>query len=189
MDNNCNGDIDRFTYDPHFGGYATQVKIPEQWTFKIPAGMPLDKIPPLLCAGLTCFAPLRRHSKAGMSCAVVGIGGLGHLGVMYAVKMGMKVTAVSMSDSKKKLAIEELGAFGYINLGDSKEKQTFENTKYDIVLNTGLLHDISGLLTAVKSGGILIQVGLPDASKKMEFPHNNLVGGSKSIIGSLVGSR
>lgn len=57
------------------------------------------------------------------------------------------------------------------------------------MLNTGLLHDISGLLAAVKSGGILIQVGLPDASKKMEFPHNNLVGGSKSIVGSLVGSR
>ena len=81
------------------------MKVPEQWTFKIPDGMPLEKIPPLLCAGLTCFAPLRRYSKAGMTCAVVGIGGLGHLGVMYAAKMGMKVTAVSTGDSKRKLAL------------------------------------------------------------------------------------
>ena len=67
--------------------------------------MPLEKIPPLLCAGLTVFAPLQEVARAGKTCAVVGIGGLGHLGVMYSVKMGMETTAVSTGDSKKKLAM------------------------------------------------------------------------------------
>ena len=70
-------------YDFHFGGYATHIQLPARMTFHIPEGMPLEKISPLLCAGVTVFAPLKRwfdeKGKKGMKIGVFGIGGLGHL--------------------------------------------------------------------------------------------------------------
>lgn len=85
-----------YTYDAgYFGGFATHMQVDHNWVFKLPQGLinRLHDIPPLLCAGITVYAPLKRYWKAGITCAVIGIGGLGHLGVQFANKMGMTVTA------------------------------------------------------------------------------------------------
>ena len=71
-------------YDPKFGGYATSITVNEAFTFKIPDAIPSEVAGPLLCAGVTTFAPLQRFVKAGMKVGVVGIGGLGHMGLQYA---------------------------------------------------------------------------------------------------------
>lgn len=83
-----------FTYgEGWFGGYASHMQLDSNWAWPIPKGIPLDKAAPLLCAGLTVYSPIKRHGKAGDQCAVIGIGGLGHLAVQYASKLGMIVTA------------------------------------------------------------------------------------------------
>lgn len=104
-------------YDPYFGGYCTHIQLPESHTFLIPSNLPSEYAPPLLCAGVTVYAPLARVGKAGVTCAVVGIGGLGHLAVMYANKLGMKVTAFTTSFNREK-DLKELGA---INLSHSTD--------------------------------------------------------------------
>lgn len=82
-----------FLYGNYFGGYATHLQIDHNWVFVVPKGMRIEAIPPLLCAGVTVFAPLKRYQKVGATCAIIGIGGLGHLAIQYANKLGMKVTA------------------------------------------------------------------------------------------------
>lgn len=84
-----------FLYGDHFGGYATHMQIDHNWAIKIPEALHnrLHEIPPILCAGVTTYAPLKRYAKAGGTCAIVGIGGLGHLAIQYANKLGMTVTA------------------------------------------------------------------------------------------------
>lgn len=124
-DDNLCYKINKRTYDPYFGGYATEVKLSENWTFKIPEGMDLKRLSPILCAGITCYAPLSEHAKPGYKCAVVGIGGLGHMGVQFAVSMGMEVTAVSGSDDKEELCLKKLGAHHFLNISDKKGKQQF----------------------------------------------------------------
>lgn len=92
-----------FTYgEGWFGGYATHVQIEHHWAWPIPKNLPLDKAAPLLCAGLTVYVPIKRHGHSGDRCAVLGIGGLGHLAVQYASKLGMKVTAFTTKPDKKK---------------------------------------------------------------------------------------
>jgi len=82
-------------------------------TFKIPDGMPLEKISPLLCAGVTVFAPLKRwfdeKGKPGMKIGVFGIGGLGHLALQYANKLGLEVTAFTTSFNRE-AELKSLGA-------------------------------------------------------------------------------
>ncbi len=85
--NLCNERV--FLYGEHFGGYASHMQIDENWVFHIPVGMDITKMPPLLCAGITTYAPIKRYQKVGGTCAVIGIGGLGHLAVQYANKLGM----------------------------------------------------------------------------------------------------
>lgn len=84
--NLCNDRI--FLYGEYFGGYASHMQIDENWVFHIPAGIDITIMPPLLCAGITTYAPIKRYQKVGGSCAVIGIGGLGHLAVQYANKLG-----------------------------------------------------------------------------------------------------
>ena len=77
-----------FLYGTYFGGYSSHMQIDENWVFHIPQGMDITTMPPLLCAGVTTYAPAKRYQKIGASCAVIGIRGLGHLAVQYANKLG-----------------------------------------------------------------------------------------------------
>lgn len=119
----CNKKI--FTYNSlypdgqwAFGGYQNKVRVNNEWAFVIPEGMDPAAASPLLCAGVTVFAPLRRHFKTGMHVGVVGVGGLGHLALQYASKIGAaSVTAISSSPRKKDDAIK-LGATNFLVSSD-----------------------------------------------------------------------
>lgn len=102
---------------PKFGGFATHVQAPAKWAFLLPPTIPENVAPPLLCAGITMFAPLKRYNQPGVECAIIGIGGLGHLGIMFASKMGMKTTAVSTSAAKRDEAFS-YGATDFIVSND-----------------------------------------------------------------------
>lgn len=95
--------------------------------------------PPLLCAGVTVYAPLVRNAQAGFNCAVIGIGGLGHLAVQYANKLGMNVTAFTTSFNREK----EIKALGANNLSHSTDLDSLakEKGKYHVVINTLYVDD------------------------------------------------
>ena len=95
----------------YFGGYATHIQIDWNWTIPYPEGLDLSKAAPLFCAGLTVYAPFKRFAKPGQTCAVVGIGGLGHLAIKYAKKLGLKVTAFT-TKTNSPAQFYQLGAVG-----------------------------------------------------------------------------
>lgn len=102
------------------GGYADAKRFHARWAFKIPDNIPSAEAAPLLCAGATVYTPLARFKAGkGKKVGIVGIGGLGHLGVQFAAKMGAEVIAIGRSPNKAEQA-KKLGATEYITLDDEK---------------------------------------------------------------------
>ena len=105
------------------GGYADYTVVPYTALALVPAELPPADAAPLMCAGLTTFNALRHSgARAGDLVAVLGLGGLGHLGVQYAAKMGFRTVGIARGKDKEKLA-RELGAMHYIDseAGDPAE--------------------------------------------------------------------
>lgn len=96
--------------------------INEHFAVRIPETLPLDRVAPLMCAGITMYTPMRRHGldKPGLHLGVLGLGGLGHLAVKFAKSFGMKVTVIS-GPGKEKDAIEGLGADSFIVSSDEEQ--------------------------------------------------------------------
>src|SRR5262249_28118932 len=105
---------ERGTRVPTYGGYSTQITVDENYVLRIPESLPLDRAAPLLCAGITVSSPLRHFGvKPGDKVAVVGLGGLGHMGVKIAKALGAHVTVLSSSPSKRDDALA-LGAEDFV---------------------------------------------------------------------------
>ncbi|MCY2686889.1 alcohol dehydrogenase [Salinimicrobium sp. TH3] len=121
---NCeNAKVSGISYD---GGYAEYMTAPQEAVAAVPKELSSEEAAPLLCAGITVFNALRNSGiKPGDLVAVQGIGGLGHLAVQYAVKMGMRTVAISHSDSKKRLA-KELGAKHFINTANEDPAEALQ---------------------------------------------------------------
>ena len=187
-DNLCSNCPYKLTYDPYLGGYSTVMQVNEDFVFPLSRGLNSSRAAPLLCAGVTTFAPLKRFAEPGAKCAVIGIGGLGHLGIQYAAKMGMKVTAISTSMDKKKEAMA-LGAHEFVC---SKEKVQMDNwlkDPSDIILNTSIVSDLTEYMLRLCNGGKFVNVGLPDVTNPIVFNHIEFIFNQKQFIGSLVGSK
>lgn len=135
------------------GGYSSDIVVKEDFVLKIPAGMPLDKAAPLLCAGITTYSPLQHWKvKAGDNVAVVGMGGLGHMAVKFAVAMGAKVVVLSHSDKKKEDALK-MGAQEFATTQDANTFQKYAN-KFDFILDTvSADHDLNAFLSLLKREG------------------------------------
>ncbi|MFE2531935.1 alcohol dehydrogenase catalytic domain-containing protein [Streptomyces sp. NPDC059371] len=169
------------------GGYAEVVYARATGLVAVPDELTSAEAAPLLCAGFTTFnALLKAHTKADDLVAIQGIGGLGHLGVQYAAKMGQRVVAVARGTGKEKLA-RELGAHHYI---DSTETDPGEELSKlggaQAVIATAAAGDISPLLNGLASGGRLVVVGASDEPVKVT--PMQLVFGDVRIMGSLTGS-
>ena len=116
------------------GGYTQMAVVDENFVVHIPKNLPLDAAAPLLCAGSTLYSPLKRWKTGpGKKVAIIGFGGLGHVGLKLAVAMGAEVSILSHSDKKKDDALR-MGAKHFHKMG-AKE---FEDLKYsyDLILNT-----------------------------------------------------
>lgn len=176
--------LERDGKTPTYGGYSTKVTVDQNYVVSIPEGIPLDAAAPLLCAGITTYSPLR-HWKIGpgMKVAVVGLGGLGHMGVKFAHAMGAHVTVISHSDKKREDS-KRLGADAFINTSEEGAFQT--NAKqFDFILNTiSANHSYNDYLGLLALNGTMCLVGLPDPTPVAAFP---LVGGRRSLAGSMIG--
>lgn len=167
------------------GGYATQIVTDEKYVLHISDKLDLAAVAPLLCAGITTYSPLRYAGiKAGMKVAVIGLGGLGHMAVKFAVSFGAEVSVISTSPSKKADA-EKLGAKHFIISKNADEMKTY-NSYFDIIVDAvSAPHDFTPYLNLLDVNGKLLVVGLPTEEPKVS-PFS-LITNRRSIIGSMIG--
>jgi uncharacterized zinc-type alcohol dehydrogenase-like protein len=169
---------------PTYGGYSTCITVSQDYVVRIPAGMPLERVAPLLCAGITTYSPLRRFGvKAGGKVAIVGLGGLGHMGVKLAKAMGAHVTVLSHSPGKRADALA-LGADDFIATG---EKDAFKaNAKrFDFILDTiSAKHDYNDYLNLLRRAGTMVLIGIPEP---MPLAAGSLIMQGRKLAGTLIG--
>lgn len=170
---------------PTYGGYSTQIVVDENYTLHVSEKLPIEGVAPLLCAGITTYSPLRHWNIGkGHKVAIVGLGGLGHMGVKFAASFGADVTVLSTSASKKEDAL----ALGAHHFAVTKEADTMEKLKgsFDFILNTvSAQHDYNDYLNLLKLDGTMVVVGVPPhPSPVAAF---NLIGKRRSLAGSLIG--
>jgi len=170
----------------NFGGYATSITVPERFAFPIPAGIPLEVAGPLLCAGITTYAPLARLAKAGQRVGIVGVGGLGHMGVQYAAAMKTECWAISTSAAKE----AEARSFGAHHFLVSTDKAAMAAKKgyFDVILCTASSNfDVGAYLALLKPRGSFALVGLAPVDDPLKFRPFDIVNGEKNIVGSMIG--
>jgi len=170
---------------PTYGGYSTQIVVDEKYTLHVSEKLPLKGVAPLLCAGITTYSPLR-HWKIGKGhkVAVMGLGGLGHMAVKFAVSFGADVTVLSTSKSKEKDALR-LGAHHFAVTSDLETMKGLQG-HFDFILNTvSAQHDYNQYLQLLTLNGTMVVVGVPpQPSVVAAF---SLIGKRRSLAGSLIG--
>ena len=167
------------------GGYSTRIVVGEGFVLKVKKGLPLERVAPLLCAGITTYSPLKRYGvKKGTRVGVLGLGGLGHMAVKIAAAMGGKVTVLSGSESKRPDA-KRLGAAGFVLTKDPGQMQSAAGS-LDLIIDTvSGSHDVNAMLGLLDTGGTLVMVGAaPEPHAIGSFP---LVLGRRAVAGSLIG--
>lgn len=169
---------------PTFGGYSTRITVDENYVVRIPDGIPLEGAAPLLCAGITTYSPLRHFAvQPGDKVAVVGLGGLGHMGVKLASAMGAHVTVLSHSPGKRDDAIR-LGADDFIATNDPAVFAQHKN-RFDFILDTvSAQHDYNSYLRMLRLDGTMVLVGIPDPTPVSAAP---LVSRRRRLAGSAIG--
>ncbi|MCY1046912.1 NAD(P)-dependent alcohol dehydrogenase [Corallococcus sp. bb12-1] len=170
---------------PTQGGYSTHIVVAEDFVLKIPEGISLDAAAPLLCAGITTYAPLRHWGAGpGRKVAVVGLGGLGHMAVKIAHAMGAEVTVLSQSLSKKEDGLR-LGADHYHATKDPETFQKLAGT-FDLIVNTvSAKIDLDAYLSLLALDGTLVNVGAP--AEPLSLQVFSLIMTRRSFAGSLIG--
>src|SRR3954471_21553721 len=171
--------------EPPYGGYSEKVVVDETFVVRIPEGLALDEAAPLLCAGITTYSPLKRWGAApGKKVAVVGLGGLGHMGVKLAHALGAEVTVLSQSLKKQEDGLR-LGADAYFATSDP---DTFTELagRFDLIVNTvSAPIDVDAYLSLLAVGGALVNVGAP--AEPLSLNVFSLIGGRRSYAGSMIG--
>jgi len=166
-----------------YGGYSNNYVIRENFAVTIPDNLDLSAVAPLLCAGITLYSPLK-YWKVGedSKIAILGLGGLGHMGVKLAAAFGAEVTVFSQSKDKEKDALS-MGAKNFSSYSDLQGMRR----RFDLILNTVSANlDLTDLIGALKVGGTLVSIGVPPAPSQVHA--GSLIGGRKSLSGSMIGS-
>ena len=168
------------------GGYATGIVVDHGYVVTVPESLDPAGAAPLLCAGITLYAPLARFNVGkGTKVAVVGLGGLGHMGVKFAVAMGAEVTVISHSASKEADA-KKLGAHHFL-LSSDDEQMKSHRFAFDVILNTvSVPIDVDAYLELLGYQGTFVQIGL--SGQPYCFSAGTILYQGRSIVGSMIGS-
>jgi alcohol dehydrogenase (NADP+) len=171
---------------PTQGGYSDSIVVKEGYVLSIPENLPLDAAAPLLCAGITLYSPLH-YWKAGpgKKVAIVGMGGLGHMGVKIGAAMGADVTVLSQTLSKKEDGLK-LGAKEYYATSDAETFTKLAGTFDLIICTAGVAIDWNAYLGLLKVNGSMVIVGAPE--HMIPVHAFSLIPGRKSLSGSMIGS-
>lgn len=167
------------------GGYSRSIVVDRRFVLRIPDAISLEDAAPLMCAGITMYSPLRHWGVGpGSKVAIVGMGGLGHMGVKLAAAMGAEVTVLSRSLAKE----EDARRFGATQVHATEDEATFKDLagRFDLILNTvASTPDVDSLIGLVAVEGTLVTVGIPDAPANVNvFP---LIAHRRSFSGTNIG--
>lgn len=170
---------------PTAGGYSTHIVVTEDFVLRIPEGLALDVAAPLLCAGVTLYSPLSHWGAGpGKKVAIVGLGGLGHMGVKIAHAMGAEVTVLSQSLKKREDGLR-LGADHYYATSDPATFESLAGT-FDLIVNTVSANlEMDAYLGLLAVDGTLVEVGAPE--HPMPVSAFALIPARRSLAGSMIG--
>ena len=167
------------------GGYSTHVVVTQDFVVRVPESLDPAAAAPLLCAGITTYSPLRHWGAGpGKRVAIVGLGGLGHMGVKIAAALGAEVTVLSQSLKKQEDGLR-LGAKDYFATSDP---DTFKHLRgrFDLIVNTiSAPFDVDAFLKLLAVDGTLVNVGAPP--EKLSLRVGTLLGNRRSFAGSAIG--
>ncbi len=168
-----------------YGGYSNYFVIDQDYAVKVPNNLEPSAVAPLLCAGITLFSPIKHWKvKQGSKVAVMGLGGLGHMGVKFAAALGAEVTVLSHSPGKKSDALA-MGANHFVNTKDQDWHKPLSKS-FDLVLNTVSADLVlEPYLSTLRTDGTLVVIGLP--GKPYSVNAGTLLNGRRSIAGSMIG--
>ena len=170
---------------PTLGGYSDKIVVHEDYILRVPDSLPLDAAAPLLCAGITLYSPLKHwHAGPGQKVAIVGLGGLGHMGVKLAHALGAEVTVLSQSLAKQADG-KRLGADHYYA---TSSPETFQKLAghFDLIINTVSADiDWNQYLRLLRVNGAMVLVGAPPNPAQVSAM--SLILGRHTLAGSAIG--
>ena len=183
----CTHDEERGNDILSLGGFSNRMVVNEHYGIVIPKDAPIERLGPVMCAGITVYSPLKAaHIKRGDKVAIAGFGGLGHLAVQYAVAFGADVTVFDLTEEKRELAAQ-LGAEAYINVNNPEEMASMKG-KFDYVLSTiPSRYNPSNYLNMLKTGGEFMLIGIPSTADAPDININAIPFGvriSKWLMGA-----
>lgn len=172
---------------PTYGGYSNTIVTDEKFTLHIPESLNLPATAPLLCAGITTYSPLKHWKVSeGHKVAVLGLGGLGHMAVKFAIALGAEVTVLSTSPNKKADA-EKLGVNNFVVTTHPEEVEKVKSS-FDFIVDTvSAEHDFDFYLSLLKLNGVHIVVGIPPKGLTVKSVGASLQLGRRSVVGSASG--
>jgi len=176
---------ERNTQTIAYGGYSNNFVIDENYAVTVPTNLEMSGVAPLLCAGITLYSPIR-HWKVGpgSKVAVMGLGGLGHMGVKFAAALGAEVTVYSHS-SHKEVDARNMGATDFVVTKGNEWHKPLRK-RFDLILNTVSADiDLDPYLSTLATDGTLVIIGLP--GKPYAINAGSMLDGRRSIAGSMIG--
>ncbi len=176
---------ERGTKKTTYGGYSKRIVVDEHYVLRVPKGLDPAAAAPLLCAGITTYSPLKRFGAApGRRVAVLGLGGLGHMGVKYARALGAEVTVLSHSARKREDALR-LGAHEFVVTEDPGSLAKHAG-RFDLVLDTvSAPHAYGPYLDLLRRDGTMAIVGVPPRPEPLAA--SSLITNRRRLVGSLIG--
>jgi len=168
-----------------YGGYSNVIVVKEAFVVKIAENLPLDRVAPLLCAGITTYSPLKTWQvRPGHKVGVLGLGGLGHMAVKFAASLGAEVSVLSRSPGKETDALR-LGAHRFLRTTDDAQAKMGAGY-FDFIIDTvACKHDYNLPLNMLNTDGTLICLGAPPEPIELQaFP---LLFQRRRVVGSLIG--
>ncbi|MGW7660672.1 NAD(P)-dependent alcohol dehydrogenase [Streptomyces sp. NPDC054756] len=171
--------------EPTYGGYSEKIVVDENFVVRVPDGLSLDVVAPLLCAGITTYSPLRHwNAGPGKKVAILGMGGLGHMGVKIAHALGAEVTVLSQSLRKREDGLR-LGADHYYATSDDATFKELRGT-FDLILSTvSAPLDLDRFLSLLRTDGAFVNVGAPEEPVALNL--FSVIGGRRTLAGSSIG--
>ncbi|RDW83251.1 NADP-dependent alcohol dehydrogenase 6 [Coleophoma crateriformis] len=170
------------------GGYSSHVRTHEHWVFPIPDALPTVQAAPMLCAGLTAYSPLVRNGCGpGKKVGIVGLGGIGHFGLLFAKALGAETWVISRTHSKE-ADCKEMGADGFLATADGKDWNKDHIMTFDMILNTASSTegmDLGAYLQLLDVHGHFVSVGLPEGEgqpmKSQDLLSNGVLVGASHL--------
>jgi uncharacterized zinc-type alcohol dehydrogenase-like protein len=170
-----------------YGGFADRIRTDGRFTFALPDALDGATTAPLLCAGVTVVAPIRRYGVGkGAQVGVIGIGGLGHLAVRFLRALGCEITVFSSTPEKRDEA-QRLGAHQAASSVDARDLRKHTGRFHFLLSTAPARLDWTSYVQTLRPNGVLCLVGAPPGL--LQIPAGPLLLGQRTICGSDIGSR